>query len=172
MKKTFLLLTALLFSTINTWAAENQEHREITAELMEVMQVETQIKAGFDAMLPMINQIAQQMKLDQAGTEELIQIYRNWFDEDLDQKKLTDTMIELYMETYTKQEIKGLIEFYQTPLGQKTLEVMPMLTQKGAEAGMQEAQSKRGQLMARLKPFMDKHKAEQEPQAEASGETE
>ena len=44
--------------------------------------------------------------------------------------KLKDDMISCYTAVYTEAELKELIEFYQTPLGQKMVAKMPQLAQQ------------------------------------------
>lgn len=53
---------------------------------------------------------------------------------------LFDIMIAIFNKYYTHQEIKGLIDFYQTELGQKAVEVMPMLLNESMIVGQQWAQ--------------------------------
>jgi hypothetical protein len=43
--------------------------------------------------------------------------------------------LEVFVEEFTEEEIGRLIEFYSTPLGKKSMEVLPELYRKGAEIG-------------------------------------
>lgn len=47
--------------------------------------------------------------------------------------KLKPDMIKLYTSNFNEQELKELIAFYQSPLGQKVLQKMPELTAQSAE---------------------------------------
>ena len=38
--------------------------------------------------------------------------------------------IHLYDKYYSKDELQNLVDFYKTPTGQKTIQVMPQLTQE------------------------------------------
>ena len=53
---------------------------------------------------------------------------------------LTDLLVRIYSNYYTHKEIKGLLEFYQTELGKKTIRVMPQLLNDSMIAGQQWAQ--------------------------------
>jgi hypothetical protein len=44
-------------------------------------------------------------------------------------------MVPIYKKYYTHDEIKDLIKFYKTPIGQKTISVMPSVTQDAMAAG-------------------------------------
>ena len=47
--------------------------------------------------------------------------------------KLKPDMVKLYTSNFSEQELKDLIAFYQSPLGQKVLQKMPTLTAQSAE---------------------------------------
>ena len=49
-------------------------------------------------------------------------------------------VIQLYGEAFTEPELRELIAFYKTPLGQKTVTKMPELFQKGAALGQKAVQ--------------------------------
>lgn len=48
--------------------------------------------------------------------------------------------VKMYEETFTPEEIKGLLEFYKTPVGQSFLKKMPVITQKIAEVSARRVQ--------------------------------
>ncbi|WP_420831598.1 DUF2059 domain-containing protein [Phytopseudomonas seleniipraecipitans] len=47
--------------------------------------------------------------------------------------KLKPDMVKLYTSNFSEQELKDLIAFYQSPLGQKVLQKMPALTAQSAQ---------------------------------------
>ena len=56
---------------------------------------------------------------------------------------LKPAFIQLYAETFTEEELQGMIEFYKTPVGQKWIEKQPELqaaTMQKMQAIMREAQ--------------------------------
>ncbi|MFG0258432.1 MAG: DUF2059 domain-containing protein [Phycisphaerales bacterium JB043] len=74
-------------------------------------------------------------------------IYNKWIEEHLTWDKFEDGYIRLYMEFFTEQEIRELTEWYKTPLGTKTMTVLPQLFEKGGQLGMRIAQENMGPLM-------------------------
>ncbi|NIE77181.1 DUF2059 domain-containing protein [Pantoea sp. Tr-811] len=48
-------------------------------------------------------------------------------------KKLKPKMVDLYTATFTEQELKDLVKFYESPLGMKVLREMPKVTQQSAQ---------------------------------------
>jgi hypothetical protein len=61
------------------------------------------------------------------------------FDDNM--SSLKDEMIPLYHRHFSASEIKGLVNFYSTELGQKTIKVMPVLMQEGMQVGQRWGQS-------------------------------
>ncbi len=67
--------------------------------------------------------------------EKLIDLFIVKFKSNADTKQLLDAIVPLYDKYLSEEEIKGLIRFYQTPLGQKTVKVMPKLMAESQEQG-------------------------------------
>lgn len=128
-------------------------------EMFRVMSMDKQLTGGFEAMLPVIEQLTLQHKLDENANEELKGIFRSWFEEDLEHDKMLNEIKALYLQVFSDDEIKEITKFYQSPVGKKFLDNSNFLMQKGAQIGMQEAQSKQVKLMERVKPFLDKHQS-------------
>jgi len=129
-------------------------------EMFRVMSMDKQLTGGFEAMLPIVNQITMQNKLDENAKEELKSIFRSWFEQDLEHEKMLNDLKSLYMQVFSNSEIREITQFYQSPVGKKFLDNSAFLMQKGAQIGMQEAQSKQFLLMERVKPFLDRHKTD------------
>lgn len=61
-------------------------------------------------------------------------------------------MAEVYMENFSEAEIDKILAFYNTPVGEKMVEITPELTKKGMEIGQQWGQE--------LQPMMMKYMQE------------
>jgi len=51
--------------------------------------------------------------------------------------KVKPDMIKLYTDNFSEQELKDLVKFYKSPLGQKVLQTMPKVTQQSVELSQQ-----------------------------------
>jgi hypothetical protein len=76
--------------------------------------------------------------------------------------KLKPDMVKLYTSNFNEQELKELIEFYQSPLGQKVLQKMPTLTAQAAQAA-QLTQSKLQAAVPKVNKMLADMTAELEP---------
>jgi len=126
-------------------------------EMFRVLSIDKQMEGGFEAMLPALDQMAARFKLNAEGKAELKEIFRTWFNEDIDRNNMINQIKKIYSDSFTDDEMRKVTAFYQTPVGKKFLEKSTTLMQLGAQIGMKEAQSKQAKLMERVKPFFDKH---------------
>lgn len=151
----FALVLALIALPVQ---AQSEDKNAAIKKMFEIVGIDRQMTGGFESMLPVIDQLSAQLQLNTDQKEELKGIYRTWFDQDIDRESIKVQMIALYAETFTKEEIDQINEFYQTPLGVKFVEMSPELMQIGARIGMEEAESKQQLLIDRLQPFIDQHR--------------
>ncbi|WP_337221055.1 DUF2059 domain-containing protein [Vibrio parahaemolyticus] len=151
----FIVIALLAANPISAIATD----QDAAERLLKVMKVEKQLSGGFEAMTPMIDQLANSLQLNKSETEELVNIYRDWFLNDIDRQRIIDELAILYSQTFSQQEIESMIVFYSTPEGQKFIEKAPALMQAGAQLGMQEAELAQPQLIEKLTPFLEKHHA-------------
>lgn len=82
-------------------------------------------------------------------------------------KAMEPDMVNLYVSTYSTQEIDGLIAFYKSPVGQAYLDKTPELTQKS----MQITQQKVVTLQPKLRELVEEYRKQIEAAAPKSGGT-
>jgi len=63
---------------------------------------------------------------------------------------LMDRIVSVYHSYFTHQEIRELLTFYQTPVGVKTIQVMPKMTQDFMTVGEQWVKSQSSEIDARV----------------------
>ncbi|HYR87386.1 MAG TPA: DUF2059 domain-containing protein [Terriglobia bacterium] len=80
--------------------------------------------------------------------------------EEFKQLDFTTMGVELYDKYFTADEIKGLIQFYESPIGQKTIQVLPALTRESTSRGIELGQEAGRKAMTRwLDEFPELKKA-------------
>lgn len=86
--------------------------------------------------------------------EKLVDLFFQRFQSKLQVEQLLDLAVPIYDKYFSKDEIEGLIRFYQTPLGQKTLSVLPQTLVE-----MQTASMKLGEKLGRdaMVEVLDEH---------------
>lgn len=51
------------------------------------------------------------------------------------EKELTNAIVEVWASNFSVEDLKGLIDFYSTPLGKRLIATLPAITQQGMQAG-------------------------------------
>jgi hypothetical protein len=67
--------------------------------------------------------------------EKLVDLFFEKFHTKATPERFLDLAVPIYDKYYSDEEIKGLIQFYETPLGQKTITVLPRLMGELQAAG-------------------------------------
>jgi hypothetical protein len=55
--------------------------------------------------------------------------------------EIKDKQVALYAKYFTHEDVKGMLAFYQTDLGKKTIAAMPSITREGVAIGQQWAEA-------------------------------
>jgi hypothetical protein len=63
---------------------------------------------------------------------------------------MMEKIIAVYAKHFTQDEVRSLVEFYKTPLGQKAIKEMPTLAQEGAAIGQGWANANMPRIAGRL----------------------
>ena len=136
------ILTVLLGTGAN--GEPNQSHREKATELLLLIGAERQAMAGAAAM-------AEAMLQGNPMLAPYRDVLLEWTGNVMTWENMEPAMVEIYVDTYTEQELSELIEFYTTPLGKKTLEVTPELVRRSALVGGGLAERHQAELEAMIR---------------------
>lgn len=80
--------------------------------------------------------------------------------EQLTWAKLEPEMIKIYAEEFTQEEIDGMIQFYKTPVGQSTIDKMPIVMQKSMQVGYKQMDAITPKIMQAAEKFAKEMQAE------------
>lgn len=140
MKNCFLLI--LLFCSISFVASSQSTSKQNKVrELLIVTKTDVLALQTMDQMIKVFqNSYA---AVDTKFWEE--------FKKEIDNNRLIDLMIPIYEKHYTEEEIQELINFYNTPIGKKTIENLPKITQESMEVGQQWGLELAQKVQAKLK---------------------
>jgi uncharacterized protein len=123
--------------------ADDVSHRAAAESLLNLMDMQQIMTQSIDSMLdaqvkqnPMIAPYQQIMKT-------FFTKYMSW-------DSMKADMVKLYAAEFTEPELKELAAFYQTPIGKKTIQKMPLLLAKGAELGQRRVQEHLPELQAAI----------------------
>jgi len=114
-------------------AQETTPRYQLADELLSAMEVQKTIEQSFAAVREM--QVAQirNMNLGEANTEKAQAVQAKVMDllsKEMSWDNIKKDYIAIYAETFTEGELKGLVEFYESPAGRKFVEKTPELMKK------------------------------------------
>lgn len=153
MRHYFLALGILACASPLTQVAFSQQasptpaHREAVRRLIEVTRVRELMEESTQTMLK--GQLEQMPQLAPVAN-----ILEDFYREQLAWSVVEPDFTRIYLDVFTEREVRDLIAFYQTPLGQAMLAKMPVLMAKSNELTARRIQAAMPQLMQRLQAAM------------------
>ena len=123
--------------------ADEASHRKAVDSLFALMGMESLLTQSIDQMLAMQVQQNPGLAQFQPQMKAFLTKYMSW-------ASLKDDMAKIYMAEFSESELNELTKFYQTPLGKKSIQKMPLLMTKGAEIGQKRVQEHLPELQAVL----------------------
>jgi uncharacterized protein len=155
--KTLLIAAALLCGFASPALAQPApSHARAAEELLELMDMKSQMQQAMDVM----------MKAQTEGNPMLAQfedVMREFLNKYLAWEQIKPEYVRLYTEVYTEDDLRGLIAFYRTPLGQKVLAATPQVMQRGAEISQRRVQEHLPELTSAILQRMGQQQPAPQP---------
>ena len=138
--------------------ADDASHRKAAKEMLVVTHAESLGAAMSEQIVSMIEQ---QMRgavesLPPAELQKFQKELGRMITHDLRFEIMQDELIEVYIATFSEQDLRDMVAFYKTPLGQKMLEKLPVVIQQSMEVGQKHALAMAPQINAKVEAFMKK----------------
>ena len=100
------------------------------AEIRKLIELTGAANISADALRKIIDPL-------RAGFPQVPEEFWNTFIKEVHSDELIDLVVPIYDKYYTRDEIQDLARFYQSPVGQKTIKVLPMLSAEAIDAGQE-----------------------------------
>lgn len=155
------LLPALLLCSATAMAAPATESS--VRQLLTVTQAHTlveRVRTQFDALMSNAIQQSLQGKTPTPKQQQAIDNMKNKMVAlvmgELEWAKLEPVYLRLYQESFSEEEVAGMLAFYKTPAGQAVIHKMPVLMQKT----MVDVQQRMAALNPKMQKIQERFKAE------------
>ncbi|RFZ92461.1 DUF2059 domain-containing protein [Mucilaginibacter conchicola] len=139
-----LLIAALLFcvaARAQTTPNITPAHLQTAEDLLRTIHADSLFKQNMSVMLQQAS-----TNIPEDKRTKFIEVMNTFIAKYVSWDQLKDQLAVTYAKEFTVAEIKGLITFYNTPLGKKLLLKQPVLVAKGAALGQQMVQSHQVEL--------------------------
>ncbi len=164
MMKYLLLPTVCLTLMCSSATFAKQASTASIKELLEITKTEELLEYSYKQVEPMISSTIAEIEKaqDEPLTKKQKQALQSYAQKasdimvtDLSWKKLEPDFIKIYSETFSQEEIDGLIDFYKTPVGQSTIDKMPIVTDKSMQLMQQHMVQVMPKIMQALEETME-----------------
>lgn len=126
-----LALAIIISLAVNNVMANEESHQQAANDLLISMNLNQTMIATVEKMVEFEIQKNPQLSLFK---EVMTEFFEKYMTGDI----LYKDMATMYMEEFTEKELIDMTIFYKTPTGQKAIEKLPILTQKGAQWGQKQ----------------------------------
>jgi len=151
-----LLVAFMACAAIGTAAAAQAPSEASIDRLLTLMNAQgniTNMQAAMDRMGQTMLQQSGVPATAQASHDRVMAIVR----EEMSWEKFKPKIMQVYRDTFTQEEIDGLIAFYESPAGRAYVAKVPVVAAKTMELAQQQMQS----LLPKIKAAADEARAQQ-----------
>jgi len=175
MKKICISFIVLFFSFIQIVRSDEANHRKLAEELLELMNVKKQLTQSVEQIkqvqITKINKMPAAEKYKDKIPELQNQI-TDYLAKELNWDSVKNDFLTPCSDTFTEDELKELIAFYNTPIGKKVLEKFPEMMKKTFTLSQKRVSEVFPKAQQMIKDWIDKQeKAEQKETAVPSSAT-
>jgi hypothetical protein len=137
-----LLAASLILPGLS--AADENSHRQQVEILFKLTRMEQKIDESVESVAQL--QLRQNPTLAEKSDQLLAFLERH-----IGWNAVSGDLYEMYMQTFTEDELKTINDFYITPTGQKVIVIVPQLVQERNRLAMQRLQENIGELQQIMK---------------------
>ncbi|MDD5499193.1 MAG: DUF2059 domain-containing protein [Dehalococcoidales bacterium] len=114
-------------------SAKADSFHDTVEQLLLLTKQDQILEQTFEQIKPMLLQQYQLMNIPEAKAQIMHKYLGKILDvmkDEMSWDQIKEEYIQIYMAVYTEDEVRELIKFYQSPIGQKTVAEMPLLMQQ------------------------------------------
>jgi len=161
-------LATLLLVAIATLAQASPQQKVDPAKAVDIhhlLEVTGAIKLADQSMSLMVEMIKPQLQKDLPKTENSQKILETFIQRFQARflSEMNDQITLIYDKHLSAEDIKGLIQFYESPLGQRTVKALPQISRESQLAGSQLGQKIGLEVFQQLQQEYPELKQEQKP---------
>ncbi len=151
------LVALVLVGPVCSWAGEKSAE-ELAGELLELVGTKEAMTSGFEVgMKPALDQMRKQ-GLPEAAITEISEEANAFAERAMPWAEIKPELVAFYADEFTVDDLEQLIVFYESPVGRKATEKLPVLMQKGMDLAMERMQTEMPAFQAKIVEIVGKHR--------------
>ncbi len=135
MKIVAIVLATVLLAALP--AKADEEARQIVSELLDHSGFKENVVGLQEGLKSNILNAVQSHCLDTDANKNVLHIIKKY----IPYEEMREPMIDLYLEAFTKDELKQILEFNKSDLGQKMMKELPNIMNEGFAVGQNKVQN-------------------------------
>ncbi len=141
--KRLLLVSALLLCLPLSSRADDTSRRAKVQEMFDLMHMDRMMNQIMDTMMKQMTAVSDQMMGNSVTPEVKAKVAAfqsqvvKVVEDQVGWKAMEPTLLNLYAQNYTDDELDGIIAFYKSPAGRSMLEKMPQLSAQSMQLTQQ-----------------------------------
>jgi uncharacterized protein len=166
------ILLVLLLCGSAAYAVDAPPSEGSIKQLLEVMQAHKNLDAMLGQMDAIMKNAFQQATQGQTVPAEAQKIFEKCradvsgiFKEQFTWEKMEPLYMHVYQQSFTQEEVNGMISFYKTPIGQSVINKLPLVMQNS----MNETMKMMGPIMQRIQTMQREVVAQMQASSKKSG---
>jgi hypothetical protein len=157
-----VIFLAALGLLIKPALADETSQRALAAKLIDMTNGKDTMRAGFDAVIDTVIENMHQHGMPQAGVDEIKAAVNKWYDSEINFDDIRPKMVDLYVKDFSEDDLKQILAFYESPVGQKAIKNLPSVMREGAMIAQEYTKAKIPSLNAQLTPILVKYRDQME----------
>lgn len=143
MRSLIATAVALVFAFAPLAHAQDAERQKLAEQLLTSMDMQATVEKSFEMVKQMIPAQLKKMEATRGVTqknqaEDALKKTMDLVLQEMSWDKLKGDYISIYAETFTADELKGLVSFYESPIGKKLIEKQPALMQRSMQVSQKQ----------------------------------
>jgi hypothetical protein len=155
---TLFIVLATLGILAKPVLADDADARATASKLIDLTRGKESIRQGFDSVINNVIANMQAHGLPQSGVDEIKAAVDKWYVSEINFEDIRPKMIDAYTKDFSADELKQILNFYETPVGQKAIKEMPDVMKQGAMVAQAYTKDKIPDLNAALTPILAKYR--------------
>ena len=138
--------------------ADETSQRALAAKLVDMTNGKDSMRAGIETIINNVIENMHSHGLPEAGVDEIRAAFGKWYDAEINFDDVRPKMVEIYVRDFSEDDLKQIVAFYESPVGQKTIKNMPNVMRQTAMIAQEYTKEKIPSLNAQLTPILVKYR--------------
>jgi len=162
----FLAALGLLIKPV---LADDASERALATKLIDMTNGKEAMRAGFDSVMNGVIVNLQHHGMPQEGIDAIRAAVSKWYDSEIKFGEIQPKMVDIYVKDFTEDDLKQIVAFYETPVGQKAIKTLPSVMREGAMVAQEYTKGKITTLNDQLTPILTKYRDQMQAAGPAAG---